>query len=236
MPEPQPFTGSMRAVRGLVRMLRLHAAPKEPHDARLRARYHNDLFMREAQVPQLGFGDSHINYQLTTHMQYTQQFAAPFGSAPVVGDQSVPWLDEPNQFAHEQFQFQPRSQAMASNPDAAYMAPGRPFTPAYVQEPAPAPSSPAAALESIQQQPQTQKTQRHQQTAGSATAAGDADPHADDSGYSPTLVALGLHAAPVHCAAGLRQLLRHVPLRRRVRVRRVPDTQRARRVRRFCRS
>jgi hypothetical protein len=149
-------------------------------------RYHNDLFMREAQVPQLGFGDSQVNYQLTTHVQYTQQFAAPFGPAPVIGDQSVPWPDAPNQFAHEQFQFQPRPEALASNPEAAYMSPGRPFTPAYAQEPAPAPSSPAAALEPMQQQQQTQP-QRHQQTAGSATAAGDADAHADDSGYSPTL-------------------------------------------------
>ena len=200
-------------------------------------RYHNDLFMREAQVPQLGFGDSHISYQLTTHMQYTQQFAAPFGSAPVIGDQSVPWPDAPNQFAHEQFQFQPRSHAMASNPEAAYMSPRRPFAPAYAQERyAPGAKQPRrVALESIPA------------AAADAAAAPPADGGQRDGRRRrgragrrqrplAGAVALGLHAAPVH-AARLRQLLRHVPAGwRRVRVRRVPDAQWARRVRRFCRS
>jgi hypothetical protein len=148
-------------------------------------RYHNDLFMREAEVPQLGFGDNNLDYGMALNMQQPQQFATPFASPPVIGD--VPWHHSgepsmsaaPNQFSHEQFQFQPRSQAISpiptSNPETAYVAPGQPFTPTFAQHPA-LQHSPAAAIEA---------TQQYQQTVNNGPIV-DADAQADD-GNSPTL-------------------------------------------------
>jgi hypothetical protein len=128
-------------------------------------RYHNELFMREAQVPQPGYGENHLNYQLTMHMQYTQQLVQPFGPQPVIGDQPVSWPhssessipDTPNKFTHDQFQFQSRSQAISpgptSNLEAVYTLPGRPFTPTFARETVSPRNSPAA-LEPMQH-PQT---------------------------------------------------------------------------------
>jgi hypothetical protein len=128
-------------------------------------RYHSELLMREAPVPQPGYGDNHINYQQKLHTQYTQQFVPPFGSPPVsppVGDQPVSWPhlsqssipDTPNQFTHDQFQFQPPHST--SNPEAVYMSPGRPLTLTFACESVSERNSTAAAgIEPIQQHPQT---------------------------------------------------------------------------------
>jgi hypothetical protein len=145
-------------------------------------RYHNDLFMREAQFPQLGFGDNQLDYQLTMDMPHTQQFMSAFGSSPVIGDQPVPWPhstepgmpNAPNQYTREQFHFQAGSQALSSNPtsnpESAYMSPAGHFTPTFAPGPVPAQHSPVQPM----------------RRPSSGQPAPDTDAQADD-GTSSTL-------------------------------------------------
>jgi hypothetical protein len=148
-------------------------------------RYHNDLFMREAQVPQLGFGNGPLHYQMAMNMQQTPQFVTPFGSPPVM-DQSVAWPGAANQFTHEQFHFQPRPQTMPPNPEPAYQSSGRPFTPTYAPDPVPAVQNGPAPIPSPPQH-DAQQTEPNTPTPADPDVKAAVSDTNSNSGYSPTL-------------------------------------------------
>jgi hypothetical protein len=167
-------------------------------------RYHNELFMREAQrqPQQLGFGagerQEHLGYHDPLAAMHPPRFASPFG--PGVGEQQgAPWSDAQGQFAQEQFSFQPGAQ---QGPDpAAYMSPNpRPFTSTYPADPVPARASPAPAFTTAPA-PATQHLPTAANGIGLTASVGEGDARTvvDDGGaggsgngnasdyYSPTL-------------------------------------------------